>query len=82
VDTGEVAVESLVVVTGLLQGAQLAQLPGAHSAAAAGVQHVAGASGTLQGLGGTLAWERAALGSYLQGREATESECASRQPEK
>lgn len=50
-DFGEVAVEPLVVVAGLLEGAQLAQLPGAHLAAAAPVQQKAGACRALEGLG-------------------------------
>jgi len=72
VDFGEVAVESLVMIAGFLRGTELAKLPGTHLAAAAGIQDVAGASGALQRLGGTLAWIRAGLRVDLEGGEATE----------
>lgn len=71
-DFGEVAVESLVVIAGLLKGTELAELPGTHLAAAAGIQHVAGASRALQRLRGTLAGVRAGLRFYLEGRQAME----------
>lgn len=71
-DVGEVAVESLVMVAGLPQGAELAQLPGAHLAATAGIQDVAGAGGAPRGLGGTPAWVRAGLWLYLQGKQGME----------
>lgn len=68
-DPGEVAVESLVMIAGFLQGAELAQLPGTHLAAAAGIQDVAGAGGALQSLGGTAARGRAGLRFRLEGDE-------------
>lgn len=71
-DFGEVAVESLVMITGFLQGTELAKLPGTHLAATTGIQHMAGARGALQRLGGTLAWIRAGLRFYLEGKQAME----------
>lgn len=68
-DFGEVTVESLVMIAGFLQGAELTQLPGTHLAAATGIQDVAGAGGALQSLGGTAAWGRAGLWFHLEGHK-------------
>lgn len=60
------------MVAGFLQGAELAQLPGTHLAAATGIQDMAGASGALQRLGGTLAGVCAGLRFHLEGKQAME----------
>lgn len=78
-DFGEVTVESLVMVTGPVQGAEFTQLLGTHFAAATDIPHMACTRRALQRLGGTLAWECAGLWLYLEGKSHGENESIARQ---